>query len=374
MGKSTRTPRPLPELLQALGHHQFLLRTALHGLRNHRAFIKTLAAELRTLLCLSSGTEGLLWRLAAALKVSDEIDLRIAGSVNRDHPLNRGLHIRQLPIYRAGDGPPGMDADRYSLREVIKKCEAIYVAQLSDRIFTHELLIGAIAGQMGGAHEAEGLDDALVKLNSLLIGQTELYVPVLAMDAELALQIGERVLDQAEATTEFRRSRRAEGNGDVSVCVRVARSYQLLGIAPVVSLRWPVSEAEVRFDAGVSSGRFVVTKRGRLVAELVAQNPLEWADNTEAMFTFCYSSIHRMARTITNDQPNGAALACDIGWLEAAELHPELVAKPGGLITLTCLPIYCRLLRPAECGQLLGISPDMRELMHQGPLPGPFAD
>ena len=279
----------------------------------------------------------------------------------------------QLPMYRAGDGPPGPHVDRYSLREVIKGCEAIYVAQLNDRIFTHELLIGAIAGQMGGAHEAEGLDDALVKLNSFLINQTELYVPVLAMDAELTLQIGERVLDHAEATTNFRRARRAADFGDVSVCVRVARAHQLLGITPVVSLRWPVSETEVRFDAGVTSGRFVVTKRGRLVAELTAQNPKEWADNAEAMFTFCYSSAHRVVRTITNESPNGT-VACDIGWLDAAELRPELLTALGGSVALTSLAAYCRLLRSAECGQLLGLSPDIRESRRQGPPPGLFPD
>ena len=374
MSKSARKPRTIPELLLALDHHQFLLRTALHGLRTDRAFIKTLATELRTLICFSSGTEGLLWRLTDALKVSDEIDLHVGESVNRDHPLNAGLIIWQLPMHRTEDGPPGQHADRYSLREVIKKCEAIYVAQPKDRIFTHELLIGAIAGQMGGAHEAEGLDDTLVKLNSFLINQTELFVPVLALDAELTLQIGERVLDHAEATTNFQRAQRASGNGDVSVCVRVLRAHQLLGVTPVVSLRSPVSEVEVRFDSGVSSGRFIMTKRGRLVMDLSSQNPNVWPDNTEAMFTFCYSSSHRMVRTITNEQPNGAAVTCDIGWLDAAELRPELLTPQNGLVALTCLRVYHRLLRPAECGELLGFSPDMRELRRQGPPSGPFPD
>jgi hypothetical protein len=141
-----RMPRPLSELLNALDDHQYLMREALHGLRNDRAHIKTLSAELRTLICMSSGTEGLLWRVADELKVSDAIELEGAGAANRDHPQAHGLVIWKVPLWRPGEGPPGLPKDLYRLRDVIKGSEAIYVAQIPDRVFTHELLIGAIAG------------------------------------------------------------------------------------------------------------------------------------------------------------------------------------------------------------------------------------
>ena len=61
MARSSRTPRTTAELLRALDDHQFLLRQSLRGLRESPAYIKTLATELRTLVCIASGTEGLLW-------------------------------------------------------------------------------------------------------------------------------------------------------------------------------------------------------------------------------------------------------------------------------------------------------------------------
>jgi hypothetical protein len=70
MARSSRITRELPELLKALDDHQFLLRQNLHGLAHDPAHIKILASELRTLTCLSSGTDGLLWRVADALAIS----------------------------------------------------------------------------------------------------------------------------------------------------------------------------------------------------------------------------------------------------------------------------------------------------------------
>ena len=206
MAKANRVPRTADDLIAALDHHQYLLRDSLYSLKADPAHLKTLATQLRTLICLSTGTEGLLWRVADELGVSDEIELQVGESVNRDHPLNRALEVWCLPFHRPEQGLPGPPAQRIRLREVIKKCEAIYVSQISDRVFTHELLIGAIAGQIGAAHEAEGIDHSLVKLNRVLVNHRQLYFGVLAFDAELTLQIGERVLDCAERTRGFRRA------------------------------------------------------------------------------------------------------------------------------------------------------------------------
>src|SRR4051812_21924910 len=122
VARSSRIPRTMLDLLKALDDHQYLLRQALHDLRADRAHIKTLSTELRTIICLSNGTEGLLWRLADELKVSDEIQLHVAMSVDRDHPLARGLSIWQVPFQRAGEGLPGAPIDHVRLRDVIKKC------------------------------------------------------------------------------------------------------------------------------------------------------------------------------------------------------------------------------------------------------------
>jgi hypothetical protein len=372
MAKSLRIPRTVDELLTAFDHHQYLLRDALYSLRDDLAHAKTLATELRTLVCLSSGTEGLLWRLADELKVSDEVELQVAESVNRNHPLNQGLDIWQIPMHRPGEGPPGPPIEQVRLRDVIKKCEAIYVAQMPDKVFTHELLIGAIAGQMGVAHEAEGLDPTLVKLNNFLVNQRQLYIKVLAFDAELTLQIGERVLDHAEQVRSFCRARRPTNLGDVTLCVRFARTQFLAGCVPMVSLCSPVSETEITCFAGPTSTLFRLTKRGKRVGELRAPYPPNWEMHTDALFTLSYSSAHRQARTITNAQANGQAEQCDLGWLDAREVRLRQHSGYEEFIIPRCVPLYGRSLSSKECGELLKLSPDGRELLAQRPSTGPF--
>src|ERR1022692_1494721 len=136
MAKSSRVERTIPQLLEALDQQHYLLRRSIHGLFEDDAHLRTLAVGLRTLVCESSGTEGLLWRLIDALNVCDEIPLECGGSVNRDHPLSRGLALGKIPLWRAGQGPPGLTAASYSLRDVIKNHEAIFVAAVQDTVFT----------------------------------------------------------------------------------------------------------------------------------------------------------------------------------------------------------------------------------------------
>jgi hypothetical protein len=355
-----------------LDDHQFLLRQSLHGLADDRAHIKTLASELRTLICMSSGTEGLLWRLADDLNVSDVMELQVAESVNRDHPLNRSLTIWKIPFHRPAEGIPGPPVEKISLRDVIKNCEAIYVSQISDRVFTHERLIGAIAGQMGGAHEAEGLDDTLVRLNRILINHRQLYFEVLAFDAELALEVGERVLDHAEKHRGYRRASRPADYGDSTFLVRFALRDTVFGRVPIVTFHSPIAEANITCSADPRSAVFTLEKRGATVAELEAPYPPDWPVDHDAMFTLSYSSRYRKARTITNDQQNGEPADCDFGWFDARELAQPL-PHPGAehSVAVKCVPIYKRLLSPTECGQLLQVSADARELRTQSP-PGPF--
>jgi hypothetical protein len=275
-------------------------------------------------------------------------------------------------MHRPGKGSPGLLAEMHRLRDVIKECEAIYVAQIPDRVFTHELLIGAIAAQIGGAHEAEGLDYALVMLNQFLLNHQQLYVRVLAFDAELTLQIGERVLDHAERHHAFRRAPRSRHPGDVTLCIRFARSHFLACRVPLITLRSEISEAEITCSAGPQSTVFTLKKRGALVDELRAPYPADWDMNADALFTLSYSSTHRQARTITNNEANAPPIECALGWLDARELRPQLLSGCEDLVVLRCIPVYDRLLSPAECGELLAMSVDGRELLVHEPTVGPF--
>ena len=129
MARRDRVPKTLTGKLHDLDDQVYLLRDQLRSLKEDRSHLKVIAAQLRVLVCFSSGTEGLLWRLVDELGVSDELELQLAfGTVNPNHPLNQGLSFWYIPIKRPGDGPPQLPIERVSLREVIKDHEVVYIA------------------------------------------------------------------------------------------------------------------------------------------------------------------------------------------------------------------------------------------------------
>jgi len=191
--------------MEALDDHLYLLRHNVLCLQKDDAHLKAVAAELRVLVCFSSGTEGLLWRMVESMNVSDAVELQLAGNIDGSHPLAKGLTFAFVPIQRAGLGPPELPPRSYSLRKVIKRCEAIFV---TGKGLTHEYLIKAIAEQMGSAHEADALELPLVTLRQMFITGTQPYVSILALVSELALEVGERVLSKAEGSLGFKRKTR----------------------------------------------------------------------------------------------------------------------------------------------------------------------
>ena len=191
-----RIPKTLTQKLADLDDHLFLLSHHLHCLQEDQAHLKVIAAELRTLVCFSSRTEGLLWRLVDELDVSDLVHLHAFEGVKHDHPRARGLHFVAVPLYRAGEGPPGLPpAAFYPLRDILKTFEAVFVA---GKGLTHEYLIKAIAQQMGSAHESDDVEPALVDMGQIFVNGVQPYIPVLALDGELTLEVGGRVLRDAQ--------------------------------------------------------------------------------------------------------------------------------------------------------------------------------
>jgi len=130
-----RNPKSIEQKLLDLDAHMYLLREHLHRLRDSASHLKVIAAELRTLVCRSSGTEGLLWRLIEELKVTDDVALHLPGKLMQDHPLVRGLEFMIVPIFRAGKGDPRVVPGNYSLRKVIKEGEALVALS---KPLTHE--------------------------------------------------------------------------------------------------------------------------------------------------------------------------------------------------------------------------------------------
>jgi len=198
MRRQDRIPKNLEQKLSDLGEHLYLLSYHMSHLNEREAHLKTLAAELRVLVCFSraSGTEGLLWRLTDELDVSDKVYVHFLGCLDTQHPLAKGLDLFLLPpLCRGGQGEPGIPPNNWSLKYMLKKGDAIIVL---GKQWTHEYLIKAIAQQMGSAHEDEGLEEVLVEMKDIFVNGVQPYIPILAADADLTLEVGSRVLNEAE--------------------------------------------------------------------------------------------------------------------------------------------------------------------------------
>lgn len=206
MSRRDRPKKTLARKLRDLEDHLHFLNESLAKLvSGDEAYLKPLAAELRVLACKSSGTEGLLWRVLDELKVNDAVHLQLAGNLDRDHPLTQNLQFLFAPVRRAGYGDPRLPPGQYSLKAIIKECEA---AVVSGTGYTHEKLIRAVAEQMGSAHEDDGAAPHLIELIGTVVSDQPAIVTVLVSDSELVLEVGERALSAAAAKGDFVRRMR----------------------------------------------------------------------------------------------------------------------------------------------------------------------
>lgn len=206
MTRDDRPRKTLARKLRDLDDHLHFLNESLQKLHiGDFAYLKQIAAELRVLVCMSSRTEGLLWRLIEELQLSDAVHVHLAGNLDRAHPLADSLQFIFAPMLPAGKGDPRLIPGHYSLKAIIKECEALVV---SGKGYSHESLIRAVAEQMGSAHEDEGAAPHLIELSSILVSNRPALVSVLSSDAELVLDVGNRVLSETDGKHDFVRSKR----------------------------------------------------------------------------------------------------------------------------------------------------------------------
>jgi hypothetical protein len=201
MSRKHRFQKTQNRKLSDLDDHLYFLKEALAKLAaGDEAYLKSLAAELRVLVCEASRTEGLLWRIIDELHVHDAVHVHLAGDLDREHPLARGMQFCFYRIFRAGHGNPSLVPANYSLKGIIKEHEALVVLGTG---YTHEKLIRAVAEQMGSAHEDEGAEPHLVELSSTIISSRPILITLLVFDAELVLEVGERALADAVQKVNF---------------------------------------------------------------------------------------------------------------------------------------------------------------------------
>lgn len=226
-------PKTSDQLFSALEDHLYLLQRTLGDLATgDAAHLRQLAAQLRALVCTSSGMPGLLWRLRDEVKIDDGVSIRYPGRIDTENPITKGMLFGGATVRADGSGPSAIPQETWSLHDHIRTHEAAYVDGTS---VTHEYLISRLANESGIAHEAHGVSKEIAKLNSVRIGDVQPYFAVLDEDARLVLAIGERIV--AAATSQgYRRRRRPSLAAHIPSLQRTRFSSQLEAPALSASL------------------------------------------------------------------------------------------------------------------------------------------
>lgn len=340
----------------------------MHESSRDPAYFKHLAATLRTLVCFSSGTEGLLWRVCSELSVSDVIPLVAQLAIDPDHPQARSMQFCLMPVSRPQDMPPVLQSrtELLSLREVLKTYEAVYLPTVARPRLTHESLIKAVAQQIGTSHEDDGLDPDLVKLLSINLGGETPHEQLLKRYADLTLQVGERALDCAASDIEYVRKRRRRDHvtdhGDVTVTMRLIRRETIVGEFLLLRLESAISECVLEVRVRPETIQSTVLKRGVVVWSIDCGHPTDWTLESDALFGLNFSSSENRVRLAVNGvvQDEGD---CSAGWIDGSELRPvHALCGPENPVQVAQLMVHSRHLSLHELRELHSFSRDYREL------------
>jgi hypothetical protein len=344
--QTSKTERSLLEKVEALDDHLFLLRDAWHNLWRDDARLKILASELRLLICLSSGTEGLLWRLTQELKVDESVYVHVPGEVDLNHPLSRGLQFMHMPLYRGGKGDPRVPVRQLNFRLLVKNRPAIFV---EGEHITHEKMIGLVANEIGSGHESDKVSHKLQFLRNFFINDRPPFVDILASDAEFTLEIAEQVIAKAEAAHGFKRKSR-RGYGDFSITIRAQLNDVLEETTHLASFESAVSKIILRVTVSESTISYQFTKFGNTLAAVEAPLPLGWKPITSAVFCLSYSSQHEQARVIVS----GVAVPqvkVPLGFVDIREMTP-MPMEESKVLSKQLVLTHERLLRADEVKKL----------------------
>jgi len=354
--KQHRVPKPLLQKVSDLDDHLFILRENVRTLATDVAFLKIIASELRVLICHSSGTEGLLWRLVDDLHISDRVALCVVGEtpeLDPDNAVSHGSVIIFAPALRPSFAPPMFPRNDWSLRHVIKEMYPVYVRQTG---ITHEQLIKAVAEQMGGAHEDDGLEPRLAFLSDLFLNGLPPYVPVLAFDAELCLQIGERVLRFAEKDVGYKRKPRSGYPDELAIVMRVARKEPLGGRCKLFTARFETVEVEAYAVIGPASISFFLEQKGNLVAELSAAYEHDSGEWRSTVFAMTHSNAKRNVTIAASYLKEPVEGPSDVFLLDACGLRFDRNRDSDPFVAVQYLGLWHRSFSLNDCADLASLS------------------
>jgi hypothetical protein len=315
--RQNRVPKPPQQQLADLEDHLYLLRQHMHLLQGNVAHIKALAAELRVLVCRTGRSdEGLVWRLTKEYAIDQTVHVHYAGAVNPDHPLARGLHFAVVHIARPDPTlEPVLPAGTFDLQGLIEQGEAVYIAGKS---YTHEQLIRAVAEQMGSAHEDEGVEFGLAALRDILLNGVEPYFEVLAIDAELTLEIGERILEAGENKLRYVR-RQLPSPMTVSLLIKLFQP--VLGSLLIGGGTFYIAGTRIEVCLRPKSITFVILKNLK-PTELSAQLPEAFKRGETIAFCLDYDPKTRVLKTLSSLGVSESAQR-NLGALDGREFCPD---------------------------------------------------
>lgn len=246
--KPGRFEKTLERNLNDLEEHLFFLRDEFaKTVGGDNAYSKKISSTLRTLICMSDRTEGLLWRVAESIGADDTIEIQAFEGIDENNSIAQSLSFALVPFCRPGEGALPIDAQRLSLKKFIKTFSALYYEKKS---YTHEALIKYIAQQMGSAHEAEGVDPFLIELSAISYSHKPALVNFLLTHAEFTLEVGEKVLKFAAAKAMFRRQVRPP----IAIPSAVTKAFLFLEGDNFVGREEIKSDQDVCFVARAPSG------------------------------------------------------------------------------------------------------------------------
>jgi hypothetical protein len=351
-----RIPKSLNDKLLDLDQHVYLLRQNLKSLEEDISHLKQISSELRTLICYSSETEGLLWRLVNELQIDDSVFLHLAGKLNQDHPLARDITFCVVLIERGGLGHPQLKPDKYSFKDVIKNYEAVFIKGESIK---HENLIKALAEQMGSAHEDDGIVPSLVHLKSILINGKNPYEPILRIDAELTIEICERVIEHAEMYNNYNRICHGESFGNISLVLKIRIMQQLISKIPILIFRSFISNIVIECSASPLGLNYKIEKQGNIIKELFAPYSNDSNTGDVSVFILSYCSKRKISRIITNNIAQKPEPISDLGWIFPEDISIEDISNNNYFIKNIFAIVYNRLLSTEDSIGLLENSSDL---------------
>ncbi len=366
MSRKNRIPKPILRLITDLDSHLFILRRDLKQLGKVDSSLKVITTELRVLVCLSSGTEGLLWRLTNLLNVPDNVFVQTE-DFDQDNKFFNKLSLAMFPIRRGSSEKHPIPSKFRSLKHIIRNMDAL---ACDGKVISHEKLIKSISQQMGSAHECDGIDKFLVKLISNKINDQESFIPIIKMDSQLVLEVGERVINHAIKKYNFVREVQVRNQGDLSLVF----SYPTKKIVPdgteIFAWRSAISDVKITARTKNDLVEFEIIKSDKIIT--VMTSPIQLSRGY-SFFTLSYCSSAKKARTLVDNVISTEKDIEGLGWIFSDDFEAGFNPK----CNKQCVSlIYEKLISTSESEELnklplngYGLWRDSSELRERGTFP-----